>query len=119
MKSQIMKKNYVKNMDDSIEKLISDNIKYDDQSARNSNKIEFYNYLIPKLISKNKPIHVIETGTMYNEIQGAFTKIIGHIIKNYTGGKLFTVDISEDHINKSKEYTSEYSDFIESINFFK
>lgn len=98
-------------MNEEIKKFIVDNIEYG-----GNNKIEYYNYIIPKLLSKNKPIFIIETGSMHGEVQGSFTMVLAHVIKNYTGGKLITIDISDDHLDKCKEYTKEYSDVIEYVN---
>ena len=46
---------------------------------------------------------------------GAFTYIFGDLIKNHTGGKLITIDISEKNINSCKEYTKEFLDVIEYV----
>jgi len=76
---------------------------------------KFYNYVIPKLIAKNKPIYILETGTMHTDNQGAFTLVMGYLIKNLTGGKLYTVDISKENLDKCRDFTKEYSDVIEYI----
>jgi hypothetical protein len=75
----------------------------------------FYKYVIPKLVAKNRPINVIETGSMHNDEQGCFTLIIGDLIKNWTGGRLYTVDISKDCIEECKKLTGSFSDVIEYI----
>jgi len=81
-------------------------------------RLRYYEYAIKKLVSLNKPITVVETGTMWNGLdmnQGAFTLIFADLIKNHTGGKLITIDISEEHINLCKKYTEKYSDVIEYV----
>ena len=81
-------------------------------------RLNYYEYVLNKLYSLNKPITVIETGTMWNGLednQGAFTLVFADFIKNYTGGKLTTIDISEEHMNNCKQFTKEYSDVIEYI----
>jgi hypothetical protein len=75
----------------------------------------FYKYVIPKLVAKNRPINVIETGSMHDETQGLFTLIMGDLIKNWTGGRLYTVDISKDRIEECKRLTENFSDVIEYV----
>ena len=61
---------------------------------------------------------VVETGTMWNGLennQGAFTLIFADFIKNYTGGKIITVDISTDHISNCQEFTKEFSHVIDYV----
>ena len=81
-------------------------------------RLKYYEYIIKKLVSLNRPINIIETGTMWINLEqnmGAFTYIFGDLIKNHTGGKLITIDISEKNINSCKEYTKEFSDVIEYV----
>lgn len=82
-------------------------------------RLEYYEHVINKLVNLNRPILVVETGTMHtpltSENQGAFTLIFSDLIKNYTGGKLFTIDISEEHMNNCKINTSGFSEVIEYI----
>lgn len=78
----------------------------------------FFSYIIEKLIKLNKPLNIIETGCMWSDIkhnQGAFTLIFSDLIKNYTGGSLTTIDISENAINKCKITTKEHADVIKYI----
>jgi hypothetical protein len=82
------------------------------------NRMNYYDYILNKLYSLNKPITIVETGTMWNGLednQGAFTLIFADFIKNYTGGKIITVDISTDHINNCREFTKKFSDVIEYV----
>lgn len=82
------------------------------------NRMEYYRYVLNKLYSLNRPIIILETGTMWNGLennQGAFTLIFADFIKNYTGGKLITIDISELHMKNCKEYTKNFSDYIEYV----
>lgn len=81
-------------------------------------RLKYYEYIIKKLVRLNKPISVVETGTMWNSLgddQGAFTMIFADLIKNYTGGKIITIDISEQHMNLCKENTKNFSDVIEYV----
>jgi hypothetical protein len=81
-------------------------------------RLKYYEYVIEKLINLNRPINIVETGTMWEDLEqnmGAFTYIFGDLIKNYTGGKLITIDISEKNINSCKEYTKEFADIIEYV----
>ena len=55
---------------------------------------------------------------MWNNLennQGAFTLIFADFIKNYSGGKLITIDISEKHMDNCKDFTKEFSDVIEYV----
>ncbi len=88
---------------------------------------KFYEYVIPKLIELGRPIYVLETGTMSTSLEdnsGAFTLIMADLIKNYTGGKIYTVDLSKENIQKCKNLTKEFEEVIEyasvdSIEFIK
>jgi len=74
-----------------------------------------YEYIINKLVAKNKPLKIIETGTMWSSVEdnmGAFTLVFADLIKNWTGGILTTIDISEKSINNCKETTKEFADVI-------
>lgn len=81
-----------------------------------NNKGKYYKYVIEYLLSKNRPINVVETGSMYTDDQGSFTKILAQLISEFTGGKLITIDINLDHINSCKELTKDYANSIEYIN---
>lgn len=81
-------------------------------------RLKYYEYIIEKLVSLNRPITIVETGTMWVDLNinmGAFTYVFGDLIKNHTGGKLITIDISEQNINKCKEHTKEFSDVIQYV----
>lgn len=81
-------------------------------------RLKYYEHVIKKLIVLNRPILVVETGTMWNNLgddQGAFTIIFADLIKNYTGGKIITIDISEQHMNLCKENTKNFSAVIEYV----
>jgi hypothetical protein len=81
-------------------------------------RLYYYEYVINKLVELNRPILVVETGTMWTDIDnnmGAFTLVFGDLIKNWTGGKLITIDLSEEHINNCKETTKEFSDVIQYV----
>ena len=81
-------------------------------------RVRFYEYIIPKLVSKNKPLYILETGTMWEPFErntGAFTLVMADLIKNFTGGKIFTVDISQENINKCKKNTEGLHEAIEFV----
>jgi len=81
-------------------------------------RLNFFDYVIQKLVNKKQPLTILETGTMWSGLDdnmGAFTYIIGDLLKNWTGGKLITVDISQENIEKCKVTTKEFSDNIEYI----
>lgn len=81
-----------------------------------ASRCEFYSYVIPKLVKRNKNLRVIETGTMSSKDQGAFTLIMADLIKNWTGGKIYSIDISREYLEESKKLTSNFSDVIEYVN---
>ena len=81
-------------------------------------RYQFYQHVIPKLVARDRPLYIIETGTMWTGVEnnmGAFTLIMGDLIKNWTGGKLYTVDKSQDHLEVCKKNTQEFSEFIEYV----
>ena len=81
-------------------------------------RYRFYRHVIPKLVARNRPLYMIETGTMWEYLEnntGAFTLIMGDLIKNWTGGKLYTVDISREALDNCKKTTKEFSDSIEYV----
>lgn len=91
----------------------------EDLKRTGESRYNFYKYIIPKLLSKQKPLYIVETGTMWADLKdnmGAFTLVFSDLIKNWTGGKITTIDISEENINKCKNLTKEFSDIIEYIN---
>ena len=81
-------------------------------------RLFYYEYVIKKLVDLNRPILIVETGTMWSKLEdnmGAFTLVFGDLIKNWTGGKLITIDISEDNINKCKETTRDFAEVIDYV----
>ena len=71
-------------------------------------RVQIYEYIIPKLVAKNKPVFILETGTMWEPLErnaGAFTLVMADLIKNVTGGKIYSIDISPNSIEKSKKNT--------------
>lgn len=81
-------------------------------------RLYYYERIITKLVNLNRPILVVETGTMWSKLEdnmGAFTLVFGDLIKNWTGGKLITIDISSQNIETCKTTTSEFSDVIEYV----
>lgn len=82
----------------------------------NKSRYNFYKSIVCQLVQKNRPIYIVETGTMYEDPStnmASFTLIFGDLIKNITGGKIYTVDISQEHSDISREITKEFSDVIE------
>jgi len=91
----------------------------DDLKRTGKSRYNFYEYVIPKLVAKQKPLCIIETGTMWSDLKdnmGAFTLVFSDLIKNWTGGKLVTIDISKENLNKCKETTKKFSDVIDYVN---
>lgn len=86
-----------------------------EQNNKENNRMEFFNFITKRLSLKDKPINIIETGTMHGTEQGSFTYIMAKFLKEFTGGKLITVDNSLDHINSCKELTEEFNDVIEYV----
>ena len=81
-------------------------------------RLLYYEYVINKLVNLNRPILIVETGTMWSKLEdnmGAFTLVFGDLISNWTGGKLITIDISEENIEKCREVTKDFSNSIEYI----
>lgn len=77
-----------------------------------------YEYVIKKLVAKNKKLTIIETGTMWSTFEdnmGAFTLVFADLIKNWTGGRLITIDISQQSIDNCKETTKDFSEVIEYV----
>ena len=77
-----------------------------------------YEYVIKKLVAKNKPLVIVETGTMHSNLednQGAFTLVFADLIKNWTGGRLITIDISEKSIENCKKTTKDFAEIIEYV----
>jgi len=87
-----------------------------DDVSGGASRCEFYSYVIPKLVKRNKNLCVIETGTMASKDQGAFTLIMADLIKNWTGGKIYSIDISREYSEECKRLTSNFSDVIEYVN---
>lgn len=81
-------------------------------------RTEHFRMIIKRLVALNKPLTIVETGTLWAPLDtpmGAFTYIFGDLIKNYTGGKLITIDINPKHIENAKHTTKEFEDVIEYV----
>ena len=81
-------------------------------------RVKFYEYIIPKLVAKNKPVFILETGTMWEPLErnaGAFTLVMADLIKNVTGGKIYSIDISPNSVEKSKKNTEGFHEAIEFV----
>lgn len=74
-----------------------------------------YEYVINKLVAKKKPLKIVETGTMWSDLEdnmGAFTLVFADLVKNWTGGSVTTIDISEKSLNNCKNTTRDFADVI-------
>ena len=74
-----------------------------------------YEYVINKLVAKKKPLKIVETGTMWSDLEdnmGAFTLVFADLVKNWTGGSVTTIDISEKSLNNCKHTTIDFADVI-------
>jgi predicted O-methyltransferase YrrM len=83
--------------------------------VQHSSRIEFLDFVIPRLVNLNRPINIVETGCMHTPLSqnaGANTLLFADLIKNVTGGQLTTIDISSEAIVRCKVYTLQYSDVI-------
>lgn len=87
-------------------------------SSQHRSKCNFFDFVIPRLVEKGKPLYIVETGCMHTDLSqnaGAITMIFADLIKNWTGGKLKTIDISPVAIEKCQHVTREYADCIEYV----
>jgi len=85
-------------------------------NALGGSRIKFIEYIFNYFISLNRPINILETGCGHTDGIPQFktmTCLFAEIIKNFTGGKLTTIDIDENNMNKCKKNSLEYKDFID------
>ena len=57
--------------------------------------LKFLEEVIPKLVALDQPLFCVETGAMHTELSqqaGSYTLILATLIRDWTGGKLWTVD---------------------------
>ena len=79
-------------------------------------RLKFINKVYSHLALLNRPINILETGCGHSPTTktcASMTYIFAKILKNLKGGSLLTVDINEDHLNKCKEITKDFSDVID------
>jgi hypothetical protein len=79
-------------------------------------RLKFINKIYSHFALLNKPINILETGCGHSpttKTSASMTYIFAKIIKNLKGGSLLTVDLNEDHLNKCKEITKDFSDIID------
>ena len=79
-------------------------------------RLKFINKIYGHFALLNKPINILETGCGHSQTtktSASMTYIFAKIIKNLKGGSLLTVDLNEDHLNKCKEITKDFSDIID------
>lgn len=86
--------------------------------TQHRSRMNFFDFVIPRLVAKNKPLYIVETGCMHTDLSqnaGAITLIFADLIKNWTGGRIKTIDISEEAMEKCKHNTAEFSYFIDYV----
>lgn len=71
----------------------------------------FLNEIGPHLIGLNKPLNILETGSMNTRGSRAFTLLFGHLAQ-MTSGRLTTIDMNPEVVSKCRELTKEYEDSI-------
>jgi hypothetical protein len=79
-------------------------------------RLKFINKIYRQFVLLNKPINILETGCGHSpttKTSASMTYVFAKIIKNLKGGSLLTVDLNEDHLNKCKEITKDFSDIID------
>ena len=79
-------------------------------------RLKFVNKVYHYFNSLNRPINILETGCGHHECSEKFapmTYLFADILNTLKGGSLLTVDLNEDHLNKCKEITKDFSDIID------
>ena len=80
-----------------------------------ASKMQFFDYVIPRLVTKNTPLSIVETGCMHTPLEqnaGAMTMVFADLLKNHTGGSITTIDISPEAMGRCKIYTRDFSEHI-------
>ena len=73
--------------------------------------LRFLEEVGPRLIQANKPLHILETGSMHTRGSRAFTLLFGHLAQ-MTSGRLTTVDIDPVGLQQCRDITQAYADSI-------
>lgn len=73
--------------------------------------LRFLKEIGPYLVGLNKPLNILETGSMHIRGSRSFTLLFGHLAQ-MTSGRLTTVDIDPEGLSKCREITKEYKDSI-------
>lgn len=71
----------------------------------------FLKQIGPHLIGLQKPLQILETGSMHASGSRAFTLLFGHLAQ-MTSGRLTTIDMNPEVVSKCRELTKEYEDSI-------
>lgn len=74
--------------------------------------LRFLEEVGPRLIQANKPLHILETGSMHTrDSNRAFTLLFGHLAQ-MTSGRLTTVDIDPVGLQQCRDITQAYANSI-------
>jgi hypothetical protein len=73
--------------------------------------LHFLTEIGPYLIGLNKPLHILETGSMHTLGSRAFTLLFGRLAQ-MTSGRLTTVDIDPAGLQQCQGITQDYADSI-------
>jgi len=73
--------------------------------------LRFLEEVGPRLIQANKPLHILETGSMHTRGSRSFTLLFGHLAQ-MTSGRLTTVDIDPVGLQQCRDITQAYVDSI-------
>ena len=88
---------------------------YKNYSDLGKSRIKFLSYIENIITKCEKPFNILETGCTYNftnETWAGMTYIFANLIEKNRGGNILTIDINEEHINKCKQITKDFSSFI-------
>jgi predicted O-methyltransferase YrrM len=73
--------------------------------------LRFLEEVGPRLIQANKPLHILETGSMHTRGSRSFTLLFGHLAQ-MTSGRLTTVDIDPVGLQQCRDITQAYANSI-------
>lgn len=89
---------------------------YNDFIDISISKIKFLSYLENTMKNSSRSFNILETGsghTPTTETFAGMTYIFANLIKKYYGGNILTIDLNEQNLNKCKENTKDFSEFID------
>lgn len=81
-------------------------------------RLKFLEEVIPQLVALNQPLYCVETGAMHTESSqqaGSYTLMLATLIRDWTGGKLWTVDCDAGALEKCRRLTREFAGVIEYV----